>query len=59
VAADPQPFAAALPRCGAPVLLDATPGIGTSALELVEQGLPRYRDGPDDRLAIVLALHLA
>jgi hypothetical protein len=51
VAADPQPFAAALPRCGTPVLLDATPGVSTSALELDEKGPPRFGGGPGKPLS--------
>jgi len=56
VAADRQPFAAALPCCGAPVFLDATSRSATSALERDEKGPPRHRGGPDNRLAIVVAV---
>ena len=42
MAADRQPFAAALPCGSAQVLLDAASGSGTSALK----GPPRYRGGP-------------
>ena len=59
MAANRQPFAAALPCCGAPVFLDATSRSATSALERDEKGPPRHRGGFDNRLAIVIALHLA
>jgi len=41
------------------VFLDASSGIGTSALELDEKGPPRYRGGPDNRLTMVLPCELA